>query len=68
MNDERFLVSGWEDDINDIDETRNPTDTLEKKILDACENGTLEEVKKILEEHPDLVGVRDKDGYTPLHR
>nr|CAI5860274.1 unnamed protein product [Callosobruchus analis] len=68
MNDDRFLVSGWEDDVQDIDETRNPTDELEKKILDACENGKLEEVKKILENRPDLVGARDKDGYTPLHR
>lgn len=23
-NDERFLVSGWEDDLNDIDEEENP--------------------------------------------
>nr|CAH7750361.1 unnamed protein product [Callosobruchus chinensis] len=68
MNDDRFLVSGWEDDMQDVDETRNPTDELEKKILDACEHGNLEEVQKILENRPDLVGARDKDGYTPLHR
>lgn len=24
VSDERFLVSGWEDDLQDIDETRNP--------------------------------------------
>lgn len=23
-NDEKFHVSGWEDDLNDIDEERNP--------------------------------------------
>lgn len=28
MNDERFLVSGWEDDLHDIDETRNPKGKL----------------------------------------
>lgn len=24
MNDEKFLTSGWEDDLHDIDESRNP--------------------------------------------
>lgn len=31
-NDERFLVSGWEDDLNDIDESRNP----EGKLMWSC--------------------------------
>lgn len=24
MNDSKFLVSGWDDDLEDIDENRNP--------------------------------------------
>lgn len=24
MNDSRFLVSGWDDDLEDVDEGRNP--------------------------------------------
>lgn len=25
MEDERFSVSGWEDDLSDVDKSRNPT-------------------------------------------
>lgn len=28
MNDSSFLVSGWDDDLEDIDEGRNPTGKL----------------------------------------
>ncbi|XP_057660313.1 ankyrin repeat domain-containing protein 49-like [Diorhabda carinulata] len=68
MNDERFLVSGWDDDLNDIDTTRNPKEKLQKNILDACEKGNLEQVKTLIESNPNLINVTDKDGYTPLHR
>ncbi|KAJ8929267.1 hypothetical protein NQ314_018060, partial [Rhamnusium bicolor] len=68
VNDERFEVSGWEDDLHDIDETRNPEDEMQNKILVACEKGNLDEVKSLLAQDPELVNVRDKDRYTPLHR
>ncbi|XP_023026468.1 ankyrin repeat domain-containing protein 49 [Leptinotarsa decemlineata] len=68
MSDERFLVSGFEDDLQDIDESRNPTDKLEHQILEACENGNLETVKHLIETHPNLINATDKDKYTPLHR
>ncbi|CAH1169642.1 unnamed protein product [Phaedon cochleariae] len=68
MDDERFTVSGWEDDLLDIDETRNPTDKLQAEILEACEKGLLERVKSLIETDPDLVNATDKDKYTPLHR
>ncbi|XP_018328199.1 ankyrin repeat domain-containing protein 49-like [Agrilus planipennis] len=67
-NDERFLVSGWEDDLNDIDYEKHPHETPEKEILWAAENGELEVVKSLVLKDPGLVNVADKDGYTPLHR
>lgn len=40
----------------------------EKEILWAAENGDLELVKKLTKVNTDLLHVKDKDGYTPLHR
>lgn len=85
MNDERFLVSGWEDDLNDIDPSRNPEgknlqkvcllcfkilflEKLQEDMLNACENGSIELVKQLIEDHPELINSVDKDKYTPLHR
>ncbi|KAJ8981387.1 hypothetical protein NQ317_002581 [Molorchus minor] len=68
MSDERFLVSGWEDDLDDIDETRNPEDNLQNGILEASEMGNLEVIKTLLEKDPGLINATDKDKYTPLHR
>ena len=39
-----------------------------KKILWAAENNELDIVKELLEEDSSLVGSRDSDMYTPLHR
>lgn len=41
---------------------------MEYKILQACENGNLEEVKLLIEGNPNLINTTDKDRYTPLHR
>lgn len=38
------------------------------EILWAAENGDLDLVKKLLSQDPELVNVKDSDGYTPLHR
>lgn len=35
-NDERFLVSGWEDDLNDIDEEENPHGKQDSIISFVC--------------------------------
>jgi len=67
-SDERFLVSGWEDDLNDVDEEKKPHETPRKEILWAAENGKLELVQQLIEADQTLVDVTDTDGYTPLHR
>ncbi|KAJ8933474.1 hypothetical protein NQ318_023068 [Aromia moschata] len=68
VSDERFSVSGWEDDFNDIDETRNPKDNLQNEILEASEKGNLLILKSLIEKDPELINATDKDKYTPLHR
>ncbi|KAK4873106.1 hypothetical protein RN001_015135 [Aquatica leii] len=67
-SDERFLVSGWDDDLNDYEEEKQPHETPQKEILWAAENGKLDVVKQLIESDPTLTGVVDSDGYTPLHR
>ncbi|KAJ8924720.1 hypothetical protein NQ315_000872 [Exocentrus adspersus] len=67
INDEQFMVSGWEDDVQGVDETYDPKDK-EQQMLHACEKGNMEEVKALLETNPELINVTDKDKYTPLHR
>ncbi|XP_050316125.1 ankyrin repeat domain-containing protein 49-like [Anthonomus grandis grandis] len=67
-DDSQFLVSGWEDDANDVDDSRNPSAIVEYKILEASENGDLETIKELLRQDPNLVHTTDKDNYTPLHR
>ena len=37
-------------------------------MLWAAERGLCERVGQLLERDPALVGARDGDGYTPLHR
>jgi len=39
-----------------------------ERLLTAAEEGKLEMVRELLQEYPDLVGYKDKDGYTALHR
>ncbi|KAF5305843.1 hypothetical protein FQR65_LT07582 [Abscondita terminalis] len=67
-SDQRFLVSGWDDDLNDYEEEKEPHETPQKEILWAAEHGNLEVVKRLIESDLSLVGVVDSDGYTPLHR
>ncbi|GLV33797.1 Ankrd49 [Carabus blaptoides fortunei] len=64
----RFEVSGWDDDLNDIQEEKDPHETPDKEILWAAEKEKIELAKKLLESNPSLVHSRDEDGYTPLHR
>ncbi|KAF5300704.1 hypothetical protein FQA39_LY11066 [Lamprigera yunnana] len=66
--DERFLVSGWDDDLQDYDVEQNPHATTRKEILWAAEKGNLDVVKKLVELDPSLMSVVDSDGYSPLHR
>ncbi|XP_066258804.1 ankyrin repeat domain-containing protein 49-like [Euwallacea similis] len=63
-----FLVSGWDVDMSDIDKSRNPSDELQRTVLNAAENGHLDVLKDLLDKDPTLVHTVDKDKYTPLHR
>jgi len=38
-----------------------------EKLIDAVSRGSLEEVKALVENHPELVDQRDELGATPLH-
>lgn len=68
--DPNKFQSFWEMDEEDIDEEsmeeiqKNPA----KKILWAAENNRIDLVKELLTSESTLVGSRDNDGYTPLHR
>ncbi|KAK5640114.1 hypothetical protein RI129_010925 [Pyrocoelia pectoralis] len=68
QSDERFLVSGWDEDLDDVQEEKHPHETPEKEILWSAEKGKLEIVKHLVQSDPNLVNVSDSDGYTPLHR
>uniref|UniRef100_A0A914CQ29 Ankyrin repeat domain-containing protein 49 n=1 Tax=Acrobeloides nanus TaxID=290746 RepID=A0A914CQ29_9BILA len=61
-----MFVSGWEVDEDGIIE-RDMTDPKEQ-ILSAAEEGDLDRLKALLLNRPDLLQIRDHDGYTPLHR
>ncbi|XP_046662086.1 ankyrin repeat domain-containing protein 49-like isoform X2 [Homalodisca vitripennis] len=61
-------VSGWDDDTEGVDEELNPHGSPNTEILWAAENGKTENILKLINENPSIVHVRDKDGYTPLHR
>lgn len=37
-------------------------------MLNAAEEGNLENIRKLLHENHLLLNCTDKDGYTPLHR
>ncbi|KAK6630579.1 hypothetical protein RUM43_014564 [Polyplax serrata] len=65
---DRFQVSGWDDDTEGIVEEKEPHAKPVSEILWAAENGDLDLVKKLLSQDPELVNVKDSDGYTPLHR
>ncbi|XP_023712556.1 ankyrin repeat domain-containing protein 49 [Cryptotermes secundus] len=61
-------VSGWDDDVQGVEEERNPFETPDKKILWASENGKLSVVERLILADPAVIHAKDKDGYTPLHR
>ncbi|KAL0279672.1 UNVERIFIED_CONTAM: hypothetical protein PYX00_001177 [Menopon gallinae] len=63
-----FQVSNWDDDTTGVEEEKDPHGKPETEILWAAENGDLELVKKLTKINEDLLHVKDKDGYTPLHR
>lgn len=63
----RFAVSGWDDDLNDIDTTRNP-EGKEKDFLSAAQSGDLVKVQELYEQDPALLKGTDQDRYTALHR
>jgi ankyrin repeat protein len=44
------------------------TETPDKEILWASENGKCSMVEKLILANPAIIHVKDKDGYTPLHR
>ena len=51
------------------DEIRPPkpfTDFEIKELMNAVENGKLEQVQNLLKEKPELIKARDKDDWTPL--
>uniref|UniRef100_A0A336MKV2 CSON001140 protein n=1 Tax=Culicoides sonorensis TaxID=179676 RepID=A0A336MKV2_CULSO len=63
-----MFVSGWDDENDLIETEENPHETQEKELLWAATEDKIEIVEKILNDHPELVNVRDRDGYTPLHK
>ncbi|CAH1130074.1 unnamed protein product [Ceutorhynchus assimilis] len=67
-DDSKFSLSAWEDDLEDIDSSRNPTEILQRQFLEAAENGDLQTIKTLLDQDPDLINTTDKDKYTALHR
>lgn len=38
-----------------------------EKLIDASKRGALEHVRAILDDHPELINMRDELGATPLH-
>lgn len=44
------------------------TETPDKKILWASENGKFSVVERLIFADPTVIHAKDKDGYTPLHR
>jgi ankyrin repeat protein len=67
-NLDECFASGFSDDEDGIEPERNPSEQNPKQMLQAAENGQLEEVKSLIQTDPSLVNVTDKEGYTPLHR
>jgi len=58
-----------EENLEDNEEDEDPgEDKPEARILWAAQNDNLDLVKTLLEKSPGLVGARDEDLYTPLHR
>ncbi|CAH0547316.1 unnamed protein product [Brassicogethes aeneus] len=68
MDNQRFMLSGWEDEENDIDLDRNPKVSDEKDMLEAAENGDLIKVKELFNKNFSLIHAIDQDKYTALHR
>lgn len=44
------------------------TETVEKELLWAANEGKIELVEEILEKNPGIVNTKDEDGYTALHK
>ncbi|XP_058802338.1 ankyrin repeat domain-containing protein 49-like [Phymastichus coffea] len=65
---DRMQVSAWEDDDDGVEEDMDAADPIHKAILEAAENGRLDQVKKYFSMDPALINCVDNDGYTPLHR
>lgn len=65
---ERMQVSAWEDDDDGVEAERNAKEPDAKEMLNAAENGNLDEIKRLLIKDRHLLQCTDKDGYTPLHR
>lgn len=63
-----MFVSGWDDENDLIEEDPNPHETVEKELLWAATENEIDIVEKILSEHPELVDVYDRDGYSALHK
>uniref|UniRef100_A0A8D9AB98 Ankyrin repeat domain-containing protein 49 n=1 Tax=Cacopsylla melanoneura TaxID=428564 RepID=A0A8D9AB98_9HEMI len=61
-------VSAWDDDIVGIEDTRNPKDENQRKILEAAENNDKSTLEALLNADISLLNAVDKDGYSPLHR
>lgn len=50
-----------------IEQMKSNPPTPEKEILNAAKTGNLEQVKKLAEQNPELIKVKDQNGTTPLH-
>lgn len=63
-----MFVSGWDDENDLIEVDPSPHETSERELLWAATEDKIDIVEKILCEHPELVNVYDRDGYTALHK
>lgn len=63
-----MFVSGWDDEDDMIETESDPHETPEKEFLWAATEDMPELVAELLKKHPDLINIKDRDGYTALHK
>ncbi|VDL76438.1 unnamed protein product [Nippostrongylus brasiliensis] len=61
-----MFVSAWQDDEEGIQEDDSNSET--RIFLKHAENGSLDDLREMLEKDQHLLSCADEDGYTALHR
>jgi ankyrin repeat protein len=60
-------VQRHQSDASEEARRERPQETGQEKILQAIENGDLDNLRQMLQRNPSLVSSKDADGRTPLH-